>query len=349
MKKYLFCIVTAMICVGFTMSAQGKMGKNRVEEEPDSVLLFEEEWEVDSTAVEVVDADELLDSTYVEEEICQTDDELLSDFNVKEADFKYQNKANANTGIEFTANIFVPSELKDESGYNRMVSNVLQATLPENNQSVWKTENIDKMLENKWKIVKEAYILDMKEWENNSNNQSDDEEDVYYPSYSYNVSIMPAWRWNAAGGLTTYKVDEDVYLGGAHGMPYCYYLTFCNQTNALLGLADIFKKEYLSAVFDLVSKKLASYQSRYNDEISEMSDDVWKPEASLDGEPKNHYTQIKADAIEVYQGKCYPRPALTQCGVLFSYAPYEKDCFAAGTIEILLPFDEIAPYLKIRM
>lgn len=354
--KILLYTIPAALCLALTLPAQGRQGNLRGAQEPDTTAVVDEyyenddsvaceDWEeadYDSTAA----YDELVDDSTANEDvyepICPLDDELLADFNVKEASFDYQNKLDANTGITLSATIFTPGDTKKQSGFNVMVSQVLQSTLPEEALPQWKTDALDKMLENKWKTVKEAYISEMKHF-SDAYEASDDPDIVpYLPSYSYNTSVMPAWRFDAGGGLVTYKVDDEVYLGGAHGMPYCYYLTLSEKTDALVGLTDIFKEESLGAVFALVGEKLASRPS-----APDAGDEVWQPVAEL-GEQSPTSPLVIAHAIESYGGKLYPRPAVTPCGILFSYAPYEKDCYAAGTVEIMLPYEEIGQYLKMR-
>lgn len=350
MNNMLLYMALAGACVGLTLPAHGHGGTARSAQEPDTAVVTDEEWIMsDSAAYEDWDEasqDEELaadDSTYEPEEICPTDYELLADFNAKEADYKYQNKANANTGIEFSARIFTPGEVKKQSGFNRMASAILCSTLPEGSQSSWKIENLDKMLENKWKIVKEAYIADMNAFGDKAAAPESPDVAPFFPTYSYRTNVMPAWRFEVAGGVITYKVDDEVFRGGAHGMPYSYYLSLCEATDSLMGLTDIFKAESLSAVFQLVSQKLASRPN------APQEDEAWKPIAELSEAPQADNTLLRAHALEPYQGKWYPRPAITSCGILFSYAPYEKGCYAEGTVNILLPFEEIAQYLKIKL
>jgi len=338
--KIFFYIVSAALCMALTLPAQGSRSELYGAQEPDSTIVdYEDNENADTVAYE--DWDNVPDdSTAVEENICQPDDELLAEFNVKEASYDYQNKANANTGITLSATIFTPGDTKKQSGYNIMVSRILQSMLPGQAMQQWKTETLDKMLENKWKAVKEAYINDLKDWAEESPQPDEEDDAPYFPSYAYNTSVMPVWRFSTAGGLVTYKIDDEVYLGGAHGMPYCYCLTLSEKTDSLVGLTDIFKEESLNAVFDLVGQKLAvRHDAPY------FSGDVWKPVAEME-EPSHDDALVVAHAMEQFGGKWYPRPAVTQCGILFSYPPYEKDCFAAGTVEILLPFEEVGQYLK---
>lgn len=44
---------------------------------------------------------------------------------------------------------------------------------------------------------------------------------------------------------------------------------------------------------------------------------------------------------EVYDGAYYPRPALTNQGVVFSYQPYEKGSFAEGILHFVIPYSNL--------
>lgn len=40
-----------------------------------------------------------------------------------------------------------------------------------------------------------------------------------------------------------------------------------------------------------------------------------------------------------------PDGALTDSGVLFSFQPYEIDCWAAGTFHFIVPYKQLRPYM----
>lgn len=44
---------------------------------------------------------------------------------------------------------------------------------------------------------------------------------------------------------------------------------------------------------------------------------------------------------EVYQGSYYPRPALTNEGLVFSYQPYEKGAFCEGILHFVIPYSNL--------
>lgn len=337
MNKTLLLLVPAALCWALAQGVHGAGPMTRSAQQPDTAivddnddggLLFEDDSMAYADADTVVSGDSIdYDDDQAPAEVCPADDELLSQFDTKDADYSMQDKANADCGVTFAALIYTPGEGKPRAGFDAMVSNVLRSVLPDQAAEAWKPDAIDKMLEAKWRAVKASYQSDVKE---------------QGPMlYSYRTNITPAWQWKTAGGLTTYKVDDETYMGGAHGMTYSYYLTLGEQKGGLLGLTDIFKEQSLPQVFALVAQKLASRPN------APTGDDTWKQVAEMsddDAWPALRYSS----SVEQYQGKWYPRPALTQCGVVFSYQPYVKDCYAAGTINVLLTYDEVADWLNLK-
>ena len=161
-------------------------------------------------------------------------------------------------------------------------------------------------------------------------------------NYSRSVDIRPLWQ-TADKGLTTWAVDEYFYAGGAHGSPLTYYLTYTNDQTQPIGLAEIFRPAMMNHVFALISDKLkARYVKAYGSLPGEG--EMWNTDANYDegADGEGLCTGILYDH---FGGKAYPRPALTDQGVVFVYQVYEKDCYAAGPVCILLKWNEIQPYL----
>ena len=44
----------------------------------------------------------------------------------------------------------------------------------------------------------------------------------------------------------------------------------------------------------------------------------------------------------------FPQPGLSDESVVFSFQPYEIDCYAAGTFHFTIPYDKIKPLLTPR-
>lgn len=160
--------------------------------------------------------------------------------------------------------------------------------------------------------------------------------------YSRSVEIKPLWQ-SADNALSTWAVDEYFYAGGAHGSPLTYYLTYSNAQAQPIGLTDIFRPAGLPHVFALVSEKLKErYVKAYGSLPGEG--DMWNTDANYD-EGADREGLCTGILYDHFAGKAYPRPALTDQGVVFVYQVYEKDCYAAGPVCIHLKWNEIKPYL----
>lgn len=341
--KQMLLFAPAALCLALTMPAIGHQAQGAYGGEPVDTAYVDSledsdtlDFDGDSTAVDSVweDTTGIGDSTAVDSmeagpsEVCTPDYELLGDYESHEVDYNLQNPKNANFGASFAATVYSPADMKKKGGYIDMVSRVLEASLPPEDTKDWKAADVDKMLSRKWEAIKAGYQRDMAE--------------VGEVDYSYRTALSPAWHFKAAGGLTTYKVEDEIYLGGAHGMYYTYYLTFSVPGDSLLGLTDVFKPAALPKVLALVSDRLAHRNDRVIDP------EVWPAVAEVTPAPTPDDPSLRAGALEQYEGKWYPRPALTECGVVFSYQPYVKGPYAEGVVEVLLPYEEVGEYLKLR-
>ena len=329
MKKFVI-LVPMLLCLAFTLPLQGhKLSAQHTPDEPDTVVVaddYTEDADWAGTDDEVVDTASVdsLDT----EDFCTYNDNLLSDFDTENADYNLQNGKDANAGVSLSATLFKPSkerygETKKNGGYNLMISNILCAMLDSASSAKWKTEQINKMLENKWKAVKTQYTTDQAEIEKLS------EGDYHPTSYTFRTTVTPAWQW-ADKRITTYAIEDEAYIGGAHGMLYKYYLSLNEKGDSLMGLTDIFKEEALQEVFKLVGEKLKTGPQAANDE------ETWPSVAEVVPSPTPDDYSVRSRQMQQYKGKWYPRPALTACGIVFTYPPYVKNCYAAGTINILL-------------
>lgn len=158
------------------------------------------------------------------------------------------------------------------------------------------------------------------------------------PKYDYLFKMNPAWR-SKDGKYVTYRFYTFYYTMGMHGFMEEYYLTFDNTTGCLLGAKDLLKSDKSVSVIAILEKKINDYKHEY------MSDEIHFT-ADLDSET----LEANSSAIvkETINGKLYPRPAMTENGIVFTYQPYEMGAFTEGVIHFLIPYTEIKQFLKIR-
>lgn len=349
MKKILYSVPTLLMLAAIAVPMKGSHTRSHMADEPDTIDAAVVDTTIDNDGY-TEDADwaggddDAADSVAVEEVtdvFCPYDDMLMTECANKTADYNLQNGDDANAGVSFSASLFVPDadskgEVKKGSGYSQMVSRILTGTMDSADVAKWEINSLAKMLEKKWDAVKRGYTADQVDIKK----MCEQDGTPYSPmSYSYRTTVTPVWKF-ADKGVTTFSIEDEVYTGGAHGMVYHYYLSLDANTDRLMGLTDIFKPECLSKVFDLVSQKLKEGPQAAHDE------DTWPSVAEVTPAPSATDYSVRTGQMEEYEGKWYPRPALTECGVVFTYPPYVKNCYAAGTINIVLTTAEIEEYIK---
>ncbi len=350
MKKLVYLVPLAL-SLALALPMQGNKQADRIADMPDDTLVWDSAV-VDSVAEDEGDADDdyfvddnwagnddeavETDSASASDLFCDYDELLLSEFDSKNADYDLRNPKDRDAGVGFSANLFAPSlqgkeDLKKETGYCQMVSRVLSASLNSDDLARWRAENLDKMLENRWKLAKGQYLNEQREAEKQLGEE-------YIPqTYSYRLTITPAWRLKDRNALT-YSVEDEQDTGGAHSSINHYYVSFNQETDQLLGLADVFKAEAVPQVLQLVGEKLKEYQGAQIEPEQCM--------AEVSPAPLATDYAVLSGQLEQYEGKWVPRPALTECGIVFTYLPATKASSADGTINVLVNYAEVKDFLK---
>ena len=111
-----------------------------------------------------------------------------------------------------------------------------------------------------------------------------------------------------------------------------YYLTFNNVTGHLLGFDDLFRKRDFKQVVEMVSKEITKYKRNYG------FDTMWSAWIKKDELSSNATSIIKEVRHDTLY---YPRPALTNRGVVFSYQPYEIAAFSEGVRHFVIPYNQL--------
>lgn len=145
--------------------------------------------------------------------------------------------------------------------------------------------------------------------------------------------------------FATFSVYEYDRIGIGHGMYTETFHTLDLAKGKELTNKDIFKTGSL----DKVKKQL--FETMFNDkryrewnegiespDEIEAAIEVWQsPSEILEGteweEPKREFK------FELPEG------ALTETGVVFSFQPYEIDCWAAGVFHFIVPYEKLKPYM----
>lgn len=157
-------------------------------------------------------------------------------------------------------------------------------------------------------------------------------EEGWGPPEEYLLEVAPVWS-NDDGRYTTYRFYTYHYGGGAHGMMYEYYMTFDNESGRVLGYRDILGYDGMKSALVMLRKKL-------NDRLGQ--------DRNVEGGFDTDFGDVGSDAEdmynvgwleEVFEGKIYPRPAVTREGIVFTYQPYDKGSFADGILHFALPIE----------
>lgn len=145
--------------------------------------------------------------------------------------------------------------------------------------------------------------------------------------------------------LTVSKYEYD-RIGIGHGMYTETFHTLDLERGKALTNADIFKSGSMEKVKRLLFEEIAG-NPRYK---------VWNRNVKT---AEDVEAQIRAwqQPSELLKGTAWEEPereyvfempegALTESGVLFSFQPYEIDCWAAGSFHFIVPYKKLMRYLR---
>lgn len=148
--------------------------------------------------------------------------------------------------------------------------------------------------------------------------------------------------------FVTFSMYEYDRVGTGHGMYTETFHTFDFNTEKELTNTDIFKSQYINKVkmklFEVMAKD-PHYRAWNGDSItvSEIQGKIegWQsPNPVLeDSEWEEPERDVKFEL---------PDGALTDSGVVFSFQPYEIDCWAAGAYHFIVPYKQLMPYMTIK-
>lgn len=175
--------------------------------------------------------------------------------------------------------------------------------------------------------VRQATDFLKDQFEKASRNRAGDSE--FMANYYFGATYYPDWQ-SADENLVTYHLINELYFGGAHGQSNGIYVTFDVKRNKALDIADIFTPEGFDKAVQLLTEQVKTYT-----EGRITSADLG--EQCLSDSP-GYYVN--------YNGKFYPRPALTPHGVAFAYQPYDIAPFSEGIIYFLIPYSQLEGSLK---
>lgn len=146
----------------------------------------------------------------------------------------------------------------------------------------------------------------------------------------------------------TVSVYDYERIGTGHGGYTETFHTMDMATGTALSNKDIFKSNTLEKVkmrlFEVMLKD--KHYLEWHEGLESVDDvepmiEVWQsPNPSLKGtEWEEHEIDFKFEL---------PDAALTEEGIVFSFQPYEIDCWAAGAYHFVVPYNKLMPYLTTK-
>ncbi|MCD8301486.1 MAG: hypothetical protein LUC44_00540 [Prevotellaceae bacterium] len=143
-------------------------------------------------------------------------------------------------------------------------------------------------------------------------------------------------------------VDNEAYVtyyyfdvqdeGGAHGLPFSYYVTYDKRQNQFVDSGNSVKKEKQETFqTTLLSRLTNMYNERHG--TSDTADDALQP---------YHLADAISELNESFSYPCdkfmpMPHFAILPEGVVVTYHRYQVDSFAGGEYHVLIPSEEIQP------
>ncbi len=151
--------------------------------------------------------------------------------------------------------------------------------------------------------------------------EGSDKESLCSETHNYETSYTPDYLGHH-GALEQFSISSSLYLGGAHGSGGTTYHVFDEQDHRLT-LADLLQGDK-SALYPLLD---AAYKKEVN----------FDPAAKDLEDYEREYVKTLHEADNFY---------FSADGVVFSYVPYAVNSYAAGQVEITLPYDKLRGIIK---
>lgn len=148
--------------------------------------------------------------------------------------------------------------------------------------------------------------------------------------------------------FVTFSMYEYDRVGTGHGMYTETFHTFDFNTEKELTNNDIFKSQYIHKVkmklFEVMAKD--PHYCVWNGDSIKASEIQGKIEGWQSPNPVLEGTEWEESEREVKFE--LPDGALTNSGVVFSFQPYEIDCWAAGSYHFIVPYKQLMPYMTLK-
>lgn len=153
-------------------------------------------------------------------------------------------------------------------------------------------------------------------------------DDDYVHEIYYHETLTKSYETD---GFVTYTDETQDYTGGVHGMYYIGGMTFRKSDGRRFDI-DMMRHVEGYDFKQLLKEGLKKFFCEGDDQESISDDDLKEYLINLDG-----------DIDDIPLPSC--PPYLTDKGIHFIYQPYEISFYAAGTPEVIIPFEDAKPFL----
>lgn len=155
------------------------------------------------------------------------------------------------------------------------------------------------------------------------------EEDKYLGNdYEFRMTAYPIWENE---DYITYQIYTYEVPGSMRSRERDFCRTFEKTSGCVLGISNFYSEDEFKETVVLLEQQLSSAIG-----VSGVTADV-NPESNV-------FASSDMVLKEKYNGKLYPRPAITSKGVLFTYQTYEKAGGGCGILKFIIPYNN-----KIKM
>ena len=154
------------------------------------------------------------------------------------------------------------------------------------------------------------------------------DEEYSIPAYSYDVNFGSVSRLADRYIQVAYNTYD--YYGGAHGMPYLYFLLFDGETGDRKTIEDLFP----------------GTEKEFKDIVAEYSIRAWKAgddryfngyDPAMENRQRGSFlTSASFDMITEF----------TETGITICYTPYDQGAYASGFIDVDIPYEALGFDLK---
>lgn len=189
------------------------------------------------------------------------------------------------------------------------------------------------------------------------------DEDSILPNFNSNIMIR---KIVDNTDYTTYYFSSNPYLGGMHELPRSYYATYDKRRKEFLKGSNTIKasarKKIVMAALRSIKKQydeLYGKESKWDDFINTMcsfccplNEEEKNADEALDETYGGLYWCDKAAEWNCdmspndVSGFPLPHFAIIPEGIVFTYHPYQIDCFAAGEYHAVIPLKDCVEYLQ---